>query len=72
MTFHGEIRHTGHAFLRRFRITQLRRNKVAEELIDYWTGHKSARNLNDIYSKLSSDVDYWREVAKSVGLGFTL
>jgi intergrase/recombinase len=58
--------------LRRFRVTHLRRNKVAEELIDYFTGHKSTRNLNDIYSKLSADVDYRREVAESVGLGFTL
>jgi integrase len=58
--------------LRRFRITHLRRNKVAEELIDYFTGHKSTRNLNDIYSKLSADAEYRREVAETVGLGFSL
>jgi hypothetical protein len=58
--------------LRRFRITLLRKHLVPEEIIDYFVGHKSHRNLNDIYSSLAADADNRRSIVETVGLGFTV
>jgi integrase len=59
-----------HAF-RRWRTTWLRKNRVQEDLIRWWLGH-SAGSITDGYSKLSEDIDYRREVAEKVGIGFNL
>lgn len=59
-----------HAF-RRWRTTWLRKNRVQEDLIRFWCGH-SEKSVTDGYSKLSEDVDYRREVAEKVGIGFNL
>jgi hypothetical protein len=59
-----------HAF-RRFRTTWLRKNRVQEDLIRFWCGH-SEKSVTDGYSKLSEDVEYRREVAENIGIGFNL
>jgi integrase len=59
-----------HSF-RRFRTTWLRKNRVQEDLIRWWLGH-SEGSVTDGYSKLSEDIEYRREVAEKVGIGFTL
>jgi integrase len=59
-----------HAF-RRFRITWLRKNSAPEDLITFWHGH--ARNtVTDSYSKVRDDVEFRKQVANKVGLGFEL
>src|SRR6266436_2075148 len=57
-----------HAF-RRFRTTWLRKNRTPEDLIRYWLGHAD-ETVTDGYSKLREDVEYRKEVAERVGLGF--
>lgn len=59
-----------HAF-RRFRTTWLRKNRTPEDLIRFWLGHAD-ETVTDGYSKLHEDVEYRREVAEKVGLGFSL
>jgi len=59
-----------HAF-RRFRTTWLRKQKVPEDLIRAWLGHAD-KTVTDGYSKLSEDVEYRKEVADKVGVGFAL
>ena len=59
-----------HAF-RRFRITWLRRNLVPEDLIRFWHGH-AGKTVTDSYSKLKDDVEFRKQVAEKVGLGFEL
>jgi integrase/recombinase XerD len=59
-----------HAF-RRFRVTHLRKNGVPDDLIHFWLGH-AGKSVTDHYSKLKDDVDFRKEVAGRVGLGFEL
>ena len=59
-----------HAF-RRFRVTHLRKNMVPEDLIKFWIGH-APKTVTDEYSKVKNDVNFRREVADKVGLGFDL
>jgi integrase len=59
-----------HAF-RRFRVTHLRKNMVPEDLIKFWIGH-APKTVTDEYSKVKNDVDFRREAADKVGLGFDL
>jgi Phage integrase family len=59
-----------HAF-RRFRTTWLRKNRTPEDLIRFWLGHAD-QTVTDGYSKLREDVQYRREVADKIGLGFAL
>ncbi len=59
-----------HAF-RRFRVTHLRKNMVPEDLIKFWIGH-TPKTVTDEYSKVKNDVNFRREVADKVGLGFDL
>jgi integrase len=59
-----------HAF-RRFRTTWLRKNRTPEDLIRFWLGHAD-ETVTDGYSKLREDVEYRREVAAEVGLGFEI
>jgi integrase len=59
-----------HAF-RRFRVTHLRRNGVPEDLIHFWLGH-AAGSVTDHYSKLKDDLQFRKQVAVRVGLGFEL
>jgi integrase len=59
-----------HAF-RRFRTTWLRKNRAPEDLIRFWLGHAD-QTVTDGYSKLREDVEYRREVAEKIGLGFEI
>lgn len=59
-----------HAF-RRFRATWLRKTGVPRDLEDFWMGH-APRTVGDLYSKLSEDVQFRREVVNRIGLGFTI
>jgi integrase len=59
-----------HAF-RRFRTTWLRKNRTPEDLIRLWVGHAD-ETITDGYSKLREDVEYRKEVAAEVGLGFEI
>jgi integrase len=59
-----------HAF-RRFRTTWLRKNRTPEDLIRFWLGHAD-ESVTDGYSKLREDVEYRREVADKIGLGFEI
>jgi len=73
---HAILKRTGmpklgfHAF-RRFRVTHLRKNMVPEDLIKFWIGH-APQTVTDVYSKVKNDVDFRREAAEAVGLGFEL
>jgi hypothetical protein len=57
--------------LRRFRTTWLRKNRAPEDLIRFWLGHAD-ETVTDGYSKLGEDVEYRKEVAAEVGLGFEI
>lgn len=59
-----------HAF-RRFRVSQLRKNRVPEDLIQYWIGH-AKETVTDGYSKLAEDVELRRYWVEKAGLGFEL
>jgi integrase len=59
-----------HAF-RRFRVTHLRRNGVPEDLVHFWLGH-AGTSVTDHYSKLKDDLEFRKQVAIRVGLGFEL
>jgi len=56
---------------RRFRITHLRRNLVPKDLEHFWMGHAD-EEIGDLYSKLMNDVQYRKDVAERVGVGFTV
>jgi len=59
-----------HAF-RRFRITHLRKNLTPDGLVQFWAGH-NGRTITDGYDKVKDDVEFRKQVCKSVGLGFTI
>jgi len=59
-----------HAF-RRFRVTWLRKNRAAEDLIRFWLGH-GGRSVTDDYSMVRDDVTYRKEEAERLGFGFEL
>jgi hypothetical protein len=57
--------------VRRFRITHLWKNGVPDDLIPFWLGH-AGKSVTDHYSKLKDDLEFRKEVAVRVGLGFEL
>jgi len=59
-----------HAF-RRFRNTWLRKNRVHDDLIQFWLGH-SPKTMTEFYSKLKEDVEFRKKMTTEVGLGFSL
>jgi integrase len=59
-----------HAF-RRFRTTHLRKQRTPEGLVQWWLGH-AGKSITDGYDRVREDVEYRKEVARSVGLGFTI
>jgi hypothetical protein len=44
---------------------------VPDDLINYWVGH-AGKNVTDAYSKLKLDLEFRKQVAQRVGLGFDL
>jgi len=65
------IAKTGFHAMRRFRTTWLRKRRTPEDLIRFWLGHAES-SVTDGYSKLSEDLEYRREVAETIGLGFAI
>jgi integrase len=60
-----------HCF-RRFRASYLRKNRVPWDLEKFWIGHAS-KDVTDKYAEqLKDDVEYRREWAEKVGLGFVV
>ena len=55
----------------RFRATHLSKSRVPESLVKFWMGHAES-NQTEEYVKLFDEVDYRREVADSIGIGFEL
>jgi integrase len=59
-----------HAF-RRYRVTHMRKANCPEDLLRFWIGHGD-KTVTDRYAKLKQDVEYRKEVAERVGIGFNL
>lgn len=59
-----------HSF-RRFRATHLSKSRVPESLAIFWMGHAET-NQTEEYVKLLDEVNYRKEIAENIGLGFDL
>ena len=59
-----------HAF-RRYRNTFLRQSHCPDALLKFWMGH-SGRDMSDLYDRSREDVQYRKDVAKAMGVGFEL
>jgi integrase len=59
-----------HSF-RRFRATYLSKSRVPDDLKKFWMGHAKTSQTEE-YVKLFDEVEYRRQVADSVGMGFDL
>jgi integrase len=57
-----------HAF-RRFRNTHLDNSLCPNGLIKFWMGH-SPKDMTDYYNKVARDLQFRRDVARSMGVGF--
>jgi integrase len=60
-----------HAF-RRFREAMLQKSEARQLLIDYWMGHENDDMSTRYGKQLLEDVQYRKEWAEKVGLGFEL
>jgi integrase len=60
-----------HAF-RRFREAVLQKSEVRQFLIDYWMGHENNEMSTRYGKQLLEDIEYPKEWAEKVGLGFNL
>ncbi|MGA8010941.1 MAG: tyrosine-type recombinase/integrase [Candidatus Acidiferrales bacterium] len=59
-----------HCF-RRFRNTYLRKAGAPDSLIQFWLGH-SGSSMTDVYDRGREDLQYRKDVALSLGVGFEL
>jgi integrase len=66
-----EIPQSGFHSFRRFRNTFLRNSRCPDGLLKFWMGHAN-RDMSDHYDRVREDVQFRRDVAKSVGVGFEL
>lgn len=57
-----------HSF-RRFRNTHLRKSGCPDGLLKFWMGH-APKDMSDLYDKVREDVEFRKEVAKAMGVGF--
>jgi integrase len=60
-----------HAF-RRFREATLQKSEARQLLVDYWMGHENDEMSSRYGKQLLEDVEYRKEWAKKIGLGFDL
>src|SRR5271163_831070 len=60
-----------HAF-RRFRQAVLERSEVRQLLIDFWLGHENPDMASRYAKQLTEDMEFRRQGAEKVGLGFAL
>jgi integrase len=68
----GKLNVEGFHTFRRFRTAQLRKTRVPWDLEKFWLGHAN-KDVTDKYAEqLKDDVEYRREWAEKVGLGFDL
>jgi integrase len=68
----GKLNVEGFHTFRRFRTSQLRKARVPWDLEKFWIGHAN-KDVTDTYvEQLTGDVEYRREWAERVGLGFEL
>jgi hypothetical protein len=49
----------------------MRKANCPEDLLRFWIGHGD-KTVTDRYAKLKQDVEYRKEVAERVGIGFNL
>ena len=59
-----------HAF-RRYRNTFLRQSHCPDGLLKFWMGHAD-KDLSDTYDRSREDVQFRKDVARSMGVGFEL
>jgi integrase len=59
-----------HSF-RRFRNTHLRKSGCPDGVLKFWMGHAN-KDMTDRYDKVREDVEFRKEVAKAMGVGFEL
>jgi integrase len=59
-----------HSF-RRFRNTFLRQSHCPDALLKFWLGH-SGHDMSDLYDRSREDLQYRRDVATAMGVGFEL
>jgi integrase len=59
-----------HCF-RRFRNTHVRNSLCPDGLLKFWMGH-AAKDMSDRYDRVREDVQFRRDVAASMGVGFEL
>jgi integrase len=57
-----------HSF-RRFRNTYLRKSGCPDGLVKFWMGH-AGRDMTDRYDRVREDVEFRKDVVKSMGVGF--
>ena len=67
-----EIPKQGFHGFRRFRITHLRKQRVAEDLIRLWAGHSSGKTVTDGYVRLRDDEQFRKAAIEQAGIGFRL
>lgn len=68
----GKLNVEGFHTFRRFRTSRLRKNHVPWDLEKFWIGHAN-KDVTDKYAEqLKEDIEYRREWAEKVGLGFDL
>jgi len=60
-----------HCF-RRFRNTYLRQRRVPDAILKMWMGHSAAADMSSHYDRSELDVQYRRDVALAMGIGFEL
>ncbi len=66
-----KIERRGFHSFRRFRNTYLRQQHCPDALLKFWLGH-AGRDMSDLYDRSSEDVQYRKDVAKSMGVGYEL
>jgi len=66
-----EISKRGFHSFRRFRNTHLRKSGCPDGLIKFWMGHAN-KDMTDRYDKVREDVEFRKDVAEAMGVGFEL
>jgi integrase len=66
-----EISQRGFHAFRRFRNTFLRQSHCPDGILKFWLGH-SGRDMSDLYDRSREDLQYRKDVATSMGVGFEL
>jgi integrase len=66
-----EIEKRGFHSFRRFRNTFLRNSHCPDGLLKFWMGH-AAKDMTDRYDRVREDVEFRKDVARSMGVGFEI